>query len=128
MPARAEVLYITAIPELLEGTRKLMLVSPLYQPLDRLVARLNFSKLSSKSESNMISGSHRVSSFFSFESRLLFWTALRARLRLVKVFLGGQTVTRGKGRSVMGQKVKYKTFLDYFLNQKKIFACKYFIK
>ena len=55
-----------------------------------------YAKLSSKLESKIISGSCRVSSSVTSESRVQFSTALRARLRLVKVFLGGQTVTRGR--------------------------------
>ena len=100
VPAKTEVLYF---PNLLERMRNVILVSPLYLPPDRLVARLNILKLLSKSESKIIFGSDLFSSSVTFESRVLFSANLRARLRLVKVFLGGQTVTRGKGRSVMGR-------------------------
>ena len=100
VPARAEMLYIIDISlsfsDLLEGTRNVILVFPLYQAPDRLVERLNVSKLASKLESKIISGRDRVSSSLPFEARVLFFTIISARLKVVKVFF---TTREGKVRN-----------------------------
>ena len=68
-----------------------MEVSPLYQPRQTGVVREKMENFSSKSESKIIEGRISVILFFVSLSRVLFSMIFMSRLRLVKVFLGGQT-------------------------------------